>query len=333
MSGKRIMSIYRSTAQAERSVFALTTSGIRKKSLARRIWQARYVYLFMLPGLLVLTIFRYGSIAGIQLAFRTYKAKLGIWGSPWCGLNNFARLFRTPLALSAIGTTLEISLCRLIICYPAPILLALMMNELRLRRTSRLYQTIYTFPHFLSWVIVAGILKNLLKTNGAVNALLVSMGLERINFLGSTAFFRFILYASDIWKGAGYACILYLAGIAAIDPGLYEAAMLDGAGRFQKMWHVTLPGIRGVILITFILNISGFMNAGFDQIFNLRNAVVASSAQIIDTYVYDITFAATPNYGFSTAVGLFKSVVNCALLLVANFSIKRLTGQSIYGGE
>ncbi len=297
------------------------------------MWHARYVYLFMLPGLLVLTIFRYGSIAGVQLAFRTYKASLGIWGSPWCGLDNFDRLFRTPLAISAIWTTLEISLFRFIICYPAPIILSLLINEAYFKRTSRIYQTIYTFPHFLSWVIVAGILQNLLKTNGAVNALLVSFGMERINFLGSTSFFRFTLYASSIWKSAGYSCILYLAGIAAIDPGLYEAAMLDGAGRLQRMWHVTLPGIRGVILITLILNISGFMNAGFDQIFNLRNAVVANSAQIIDTYVYDITFAATPNYGFSTAVGLFKSVVNCTLLLIANTTIKRITGQSIYGGE
>lgn len=131
----------------------------------------------------------------------------------------------------------------------------------------------------------------------------------------------------------GYGSILYLASISAIDTGLYEAAELDGAGRFQRIWHVTLPGMRSIILIQLILSISGFMNAGFDQIFNLRNAVVANSAQIIDTYVYDITFGAMPNYGFSTAVGLFKSVINCGLLLIANALVKRISGQSIYGGD
>ena len=202
-----------------------------------------------------------------------------------------------------------------------------------LKRIRRVYQTVYTFPHFLSWVIVAGILKNLLQTNGAVNELLTVLGMERINFLGSTSLFRVILYANDIWKAMGYGSILYLASISAIDTGLYEAAELDGAGRFQRIWHVTLPGMRSIILIQLILSISGFMNAGFDQIFNLRNAVVANSAQIIDTYVYDITFGAMPNYGFSTAVGLFKSVINCGLLLIANALVKRISGQSIYGGD
>lgn len=305
----------------------------RKMLLPQRVWKARWIYLFLLPGIIVLTIFRYGSMCGILLAFKDYKAALGIWGSPWIGLEHFKRLFNTPNAVSAIWTTLRISFGRLLLCFPAPILLALLINEMPLKRTGRFYQVIYTFPHFLSWVILAGIIRTLFKTNGAVNELLGYLHIDKINFLGSTKTFRIMLYATDIWKGAGYSCILYLAAISSIDTGLYEAAKLDGAGRFKCIWYITLPGMRSVVAITLILTISGMMNAGFDQIFNLRNPVVAKSVQIIDTYVYDITFGNSPNYGFSTAVGLFKSLINCALLLIANCGIKKLTGQSIYGGD
>lgn len=312
----------------------MSTIGMSKKmSLAQRIWKARWIYLFLIPGILVLTIFRYGSMYGILLAFKKYKADLGIWASPWVGLDHFRRLFNTPNAVSAIWTTLRISLGRLLLCFPAPIILALLINEMPLKRTGRIYQVVYTFPHFLSWVILAGIIRTLFKTNGAVNELLGFLHIEKINFLGSTDIFRGMLYATDIWKGAGYSCILYLAAISGIDTGLYEAARLDGAGRFKCIWYITLPGMRSVIAITLILAISGMMNAGFDQIFNLRNPVVSKSVQIIDTYVYDITFGNSPNYGFSTAVGLFKSLINCALLLLANCGVKKLTGQSIYGGD
>lgn len=204
----------------------------RRASLARRIWKARYIYLFLLPGLLVLAIFRCDSIYGIQLGFKNYRANLGIWGSPWIGLEHFQRLFNTPNAIKSIWTTLEISFCRLLFCFPAPILLALLINEMPLKRIGRVYQTVYTFPHFLSWVIVAGILKNLLQTNGAVNELLTVLGMERINFLGSTSLFRVILYATDIWKTMGYGSILYLASISAIDtpPSWMAQDVFNGSG-------------------------------------------------------------------------------------------------------
>ena len=305
----------------------------KRSSLMRRIYKARYIYLFLIPGLLVLIIFRYIPMSGIILSFKQYKGNLGVYGSPWIGLYHFKRLFQTPMAVKSILTTLEISLGRLVFCFPAPIILALLINEMPMKRTCRVYQTVYTFPHFLSWVIVAGIIRNVFKTNGAANMVLTGLGLDKINFLGSPDIFRSMLYITSIWKGAGYSCILYLACITSIDTQLYEAAELDGAGRFQQIWHVTLPGLRGIILIQLILSISGFMNAGFDQIFNLRNAVVANSAQIIDTYVYDITFGSMPDYGFSTAVGLFKGVVNMILLILSDRTVKLLTGQSIYGGN
>lgn len=306
---------------------------VHRQTLWQRIWKARWIYLFLLPGLIVLAVFRYGSMYGVILAFKDYKASEGIMGSEWIGFYHFQRLFRTPAAVETIRTTLEISLCRLLMCFPAPIILALLINEMPFKRVGRVYQTIYTFPHFLSWVIVSGILTTLLKNNGAVNEMLNALGFESVNFLGSPKIFRWLLYGSDIWKGAGYSCILYLGAISSINPELYEAAELDGASRFQRMIHITLPGMRSVVIISLILTISGMMNAGFDQIFNLRNAVVADSAQIIDTYVYDITFSAKPNYGFSTAVGLFKGVINCILLVIGNSCIKKISGQSIYGGD
>lgn len=308
-------------------------SAKRKQTLLQRIWKARYIYLFLMPGLIVLIVFRYGSMYGVILAFKDFKASKGILGSDWVGLYHFRRLFRTPEAVKAIWTTLRISLLRLLICFPVPIALALLINEMPFKRLGRIYQTIYTFPHFLSWVIAAGMLRTLLKDSGAINAILTSLGFEKVNFLGSPSIFEGLLYGSSIWKEAGYSCILYLAAISAIDPGLYESAELDGASRLQRMRYITLPSMRGIITISLIMTISGMMNAGFDQIFNMRNAVVSNSVQIIDTYVYDITFGATPNYGFSTAVGLFKGVINCIMLLIANSTIKKISGQSIYGSE
>lgn len=243
----------------------------RKMLLPQRVWKARWIYLFLLPGIIVLTIFRYGSMCGILLAFKDYKAALGIWGSPWIGLEHFKRLFNTPNAVSAIWTTLRISFGRLLLCFPAPILLALLINEMPLKRTGRFYQVIYTFPHFLSWVILAGIIRTLFKTNGAVNELLGYLHIDKINFLGSTKTFRIMLYATDIWKGAGYSCILYLAAISSIDTGLYTdkqtlafSLQLSGYGKVTRMidgetgkpfeknadgWNVIIGGNKAMAVI------------------------------------------------------------------------------------
>lgn len=307
----------------------LKTQG--KNPLRERIWQARMAYLFLLPGILYLIIFRYIPIGGLTLAFRTFNARLGIWGSPFVGFSHFERLFITPRAIASILNTLEISLGRLVFEFPIPIIIAILFNEMRGRRAKKLYQTVITFPHFLSWVIVATILQDFFGTYGVANHLLKAIGLNGVNFLTNRATFRAFVFFSADWKEAGWASIIFIASLGSINSELYEAAAIDGAGRMRRIWHVTLPGLRATIITMLIMKVGQSMNAGFEQIFTLRNPVVLSVVDIIDTYVYDITFAATPNYGFSTAVGLFKSLVNCVLLVAANFTTKALFGQGLFG--
>lgn len=305
---------------------------MEKQGLMWRIKKNTSVYLFLLPGVIAFFIFSYIPMGGLILSFKKYVASKGILGSPWVGMQNFRRLFITPDAINSIVNTLVISFSRLVFCFWIPILIALMLNEMPGKRVKRVYQTVYTFPHFLSWVIVGTVLENLLNSTGTINALLRKMGLAEVAFLSNKQFFRPLLYITDVWKEAGWSSILYIAAISGIDLGLYEAAEIDGANRVQRIWHVTLPGIRSTIVIVLILQIGNMMNAGFDQIFNMRNAVVRSAGNIIDTYVYDITFEAVPSYGFSTAVGMFKSVINMALLTGGNIIAKKMTGMNLFGG-
>lgn len=304
---------------------------LKKKPLTTRIWNARMAYLFLIPGLVYLAVFRYVPIGGLTLAFRTFNAKLGMWSSPWVGFAHFERLFITPKATAAIINTLQISMARIVFEFPVPIIIAILFSEMRGKRVKKLYQTVVTFPHFLSWVIVATILQDFFGTYGVVNYIIRLLGMEPVSFLTKPATFRSFIYFSANWKGAGWSSIIFIASLAGINSELYEAAAIDGAGRLRKIWHVTLPGLRPTIIIMLILSIGQAMNAGFEQIFCLRNSVVQSAVDIIDTYVYDITFGATPNYGFSTAVGLFKSVINCALLVLANGCANGLLGQGLFG--
>ncbi len=303
---------------------------VRQRVLWKRIKQNKYIYLLILPGIVQLIVFCYFPMGGVLLAFKKYNASLGIWASPCIGMNNFNRIFITPAATKAIINTLEISFSRIALEFIPPIALALMLNEIPNGRLKKGLQTIYTFPHFLSWVVVAIVIKNFFAYSGGINEVRALLALDRVNFLADKQFFRPLLYLSDIWKESGWGTIIYLAAIAAVDPCLYEAAQMDGANRWQQTWHVTLPGMKGIIVINLILGVGGVMNAGFDQIFNLTNSSVTSVSQIIDTYVYDITFKATADYGFSTAVGLFKSVINMLLLLAANLIAKRTLGAGIF---
>ena len=302
----------------------------RLNRLGRDIWQARYIYLMLIPGLLFFIIFHYVPMNGVVLAFKKYNARLGIWGSPAVGWANFERIFRTPDALTAIKNTFEINLSRLVFQFPAAIILALLLNEMRGTRLKRIYQTVYTFPHFLSWVVVSSILSNFLANGGLINSIIVNMGGGRINFLADTALFRPLLYMTHNWKEMGWDSIIYMAAIAAIDPTLYEAATVDGASRMQQVFHVTLPGILSTIVILFILQVGRIMNAGFEQIFYMQNPAVMKVSDVLDTYIYTITFKATPNYGFSAAVGLFKSVINLFMLAVANYTVKKASGSGLF---
>ena len=305
----------------------------RKKSFFQRyIKPYWYIYVMLLPALVTLAIFSYAPMPGVLLAFKKYSARKGIWGSNWVGLKNFRMLFSYAAFGKALKNTLLISCGRLLLEFPASVVMALLLNEVRHEKLRKGLQTVFTFPHFLSWVIVAGILKNILRLDGMLNAALQTLGLigEPIAFMSTPSMFRGILYVTDIWKEVGWSSIIFMAAIAGVDEQLYEAALMDGANRFQQTLHVTLPGIAGTVAIMFILQVGGLLNAGFDQIFNLRNAVVADEANILDTYIYDMTFSSSPDYGFIAAIGLFKSVIGLVLILLADRFSFAVTGQGIY---
>jgi putative aldouronate transport system permease protein len=284
----------------------------------------------VLPGVAFYVIFLYIPIYGVTLAFKEYSYALGILKSPWNGIHNFVEIMSEPQFGRAVRNTVIISFGRIITGFFVPIFLALFLNELRSRAYQRGLQTIYTFPHFLSWVILGGILTNLLNSSGTVNNFIVAVGGHKYNFLADPALFRPILYVTGIWKESGWDSIIYLAAIAAIDPTLYEAATVDGAGRFQRMLHITWPGIKTVVFLLLVLAVGNAMNAGFDQVFNLYNPVVFDTGDIIDTYVYRITFLRAPDYGMSTAVGVFKASVNLLLLVAADRSAKALGQTGIF---
>ena len=293
-----------------------------KKSLLN--WQ---IYVLLLPGLIWYGVFCYMPMGGLSLAFKDYKANLGVWGSPWVGLQNYDFVFRDPDFFRALGNTVVISLCRLLFQFPVPIFIALLLNELRSQRYKKILQTIYTFPHFLSWVIVASMILNLFGNNGTVNAMMGAVGIEPVNFLGDESLFRPMLYITENWKSAGWSAIIYMAAISGIDTEQYEAATIDGAGRLQKMLYITLPGIKATIVVLFILAVGGIMNAGFDQIFNLSNPAVRNVSDILDTYIYRITFQSSADFSFSTAIALFKSVINFVFLIACD-RIAKMVGEN-----
>ena len=291
----------------------------------------KYLYLLILPGILVVFVFSYMPMYGIILAFKDYKIKSGIMFSPWCGMENFTRFFGRSIAGSVIGNTLFIGVTQLLITFPIPIILALLLNELKSTRYRKVVQTIIYLPHFVSWVIMYSLLFSLFSiTSGLVNKLLISLGMSSINMLSDPNMFYGMLYGTSIWKEAGWGTIIYMAAIAGVDQEMYEAAYLDGANRFQQCIHITLPAIAFSVTTMLILNVGSVMGANFDQIMNLRTeATKTTVAQVIDTYVYDMGVS-KGEYDLSTAIGLFQQVVNCILLFASNFVVKKMSGEGFF---
>ncbi|MDR1439207.1 MAG: ABC transporter permease subunit [Clostridiales bacterium] len=302
--------------------------------IARRISRYRGLYLILLPGIVFFAVFAYGPMYGIVMAFKSFNMKLGILGSPWIEpiYENFRLIFINPEFKAAFGNTLIISLMKTIIGFPVPIILAIVINEVSSKRFSRTVQTIYTFPHFLSWVILAGIVSNLLSTDGVINNFLTLTGGKPANFLMNAGAFRWLLVVTDIWKESGWSTIMYLATIASIDPSQYESATIDGASRWQKAAYITLPGMSMMVVILLTLAVGNSMNSNFDQIFNLYNPATFSTGDVLDTYIYRLLSKSALGYSFMTAVGLFKGVINFALLMGANQITKRIsgTGRSVF---
>ena len=282
----------------------------------------------LLPGVIITFIFCYIPLYGLIIAFEDYNPGLG-FASPWVGLANFKFLFNQPNFLRTIWNTLYIAVFKLILGIIVPVTFAVLLNEMKSDKLKRTYQTLIYIPNFLSWVILAGVLMDLLGTDGAINILLGKLGIEAIPFLGSAKVFPWTMIISDVWKGFGYGTIVYLAALTGIDPGLYESATLDGATRWQRIRYITVPLLKPTIVLMLVLALGGVLNAGFDQVYNLYSPVVYSTGDIIDTYVYRLGIQQA-QYSIGAAVGLFKSLVSCILVCVSYYMADKLAGYKIF---
>ncbi|MFE0559974.1 ABC transporter permease [Paenibacillus sp. NPDC058910] len=284
----------------------------------KRFRQNIPLFLMLVPGILYYVIFRYFPMGGLVIAFKDYNFRDGILFSPWVGLKYFKILFQSDATLQIIWNTLSLSILNLIFGFPAPIIIAIALNEVRKRWLKRWIQTIIYLPHFLSWVIVAGLVLTLFSIDGGtVNKLLEQWGMEPVPFLYRIESWVTIFIGSGMWKEMGFGAIIYLAALSSIDPSLYESTALDGAGKLRQIWHITLPGLRPTIILLLILGMGRLMEVGFDQVYNLQNPTVLEKAEVISTYVYKVGLQKA-QFSLTTAMGLFESIVGLVLLLSAN---------------
>lgn len=299
----------------------------------KKILDQNYILLHVMvwiPLIFILVFNYYPMISGFQIAFKDYKPGLGISGSSWVGLAHFKEMFQTQDVIRAFRNTLIIAVAKIIANLLVPILVALLLNEIRVKWFKRAVQTITYLPYFLSWVILASILTNILAVDGGiVNRVLALFQIDPIFFLGDNNVFRQTLVMTDVWKNFGYNTIVYLAALTGIDPALYEAVTVDGAGRWRQTLHITLPGISMFIALMTILSVGSILNAGFDQVFNLYNVSVYESGDIIDTLVYRLGLQQY-RYSFSTAVGMFKSLISLILIAGSNYMADRFAGYRVF---
>lgn len=290
------------------------------KQIKKRIKDQYVLYLLIIPVLAWYLVFCYLPIAGgMSLSFRNFRFDMGIWKSPFIGVENFSKMLSDTEFVRAVKNTIIISLGRIAFQMPCAILVAVFLNEIK-GKLKRGFQTVITFPHFISWVVLAGILVNVFGSNGIINQILGWVGLDSVSPITNINSFRPFLWISNIWKEVGWDSIIYLAAITSIDPGLYEAAEVDGASRFQRILHITLPGIKSTVAIMLILAVGQIMtNGSFDQIFNLYSSPVYGVADTLDTFIFRESFIeGSLNYGYSAAIGLFKSVIGVIMITVCN---------------
>ena len=284
----------------------------RKKT--GRLHQELPLHPMLLPGLVIILIYKYAPMFGLLMAFENYKPTKGIFGSAWVGLENFRRFFAYPDALRVIYNTVFIAVFKLGLGILVPVLFALLVNEIKNKIFSGYVQLVTCLPYFLSWVILGGIFTNILSpSNGLVNEIIRFFGGEPVYFLGENSTFPWTLIITDTWKNFGYSSIIYLAAMSSIDPALYEAAEIDGAGKIKQILHVTLPGILPMVFVMTVLSLGNVLNAGFDQVFNLYSPQVYQSGDILDTFIYRLGID-NAQYSISTAVGLMKSVISLVLI-------------------
>ncbi|NOV01609.1 ABC transporter permease [Paenibacillus planticolens] len=313
------------------AVAASAHSGVpagKRRSFLYYLWRDRYLYLFLLPALGFYLIFKYSPLYGEIIAFKDFQIMKGIWGSPWAGLKHFRVLLSNPDFWLVFRNTMLLNLYKLLFVFPAPIVLALMLNEIRSNWFKRTIQNLLYLPHFISWVVLGGVIVAILSpSTGVINTILEQVfGIEPIYFMTHTGWWPVMFTLSSNWQGAGWGTILYLAAMANIDPQQYEAAKIDGASKLRQIWHVTLPGIRPTIALLLILQMGQITDVGFEQVYNLQNEAVFSVSDVISTYVYRMGLQAA-QYSYSTAVGLFQGVIALILMLTVN-KITKAMGES-----
>ncbi|WP_276357946.1 ABC transporter permease [Cohnella caldifontis] len=301
-----------------------------RRELKQRLKRNKWLYVMILPGIVYFLIFKYAPMYGLIISFQDFKPYTGIAHSDWVGLEHFKRLFTEPDFWRILSNTLILFAMNLAFFFPVPIILAMMLNEVRLSAFKRTIQTIVYIPHFMSWVIIVSIGYVMLTMDGGIiNELLVYFGHEPINFLLNSHWFRPMYIYQVIWREAGWGTIIYLAAIASIDPQLYEAARMDGAGRFRQIWHITLPALRSVIIVLLILKIGDVLELGFEHVYLLLNSMNRDVAEIIDTYVYTAALK-QGQFSYSAAIGFFKSVIGLVLVIAANKLAKKMGEEGVY---
>lgn len=289
------------------------------------------LYFMLLPAVVLVAIYSYGSMAGVVIAFQKFIPAKGMFGQQqWVGFQNFATLFSMPNIWPVIQNTVIIAFFKLIGGVIVPVVFALLLNEVRNLLTKRIFQTLVYLPHFLSWIILSGILLNILSpSEGLVNIIISKLGIEPIFFLGNPDVFPGTMVVTDIWKNFGFASVIYLASLTSIDPSLYEAAVIDGANRWRQTWHITLPGIAAIVVLMTVLGLANILNGGFDQIYNMYSPVVYSTGDILDTLVFRLGIEQA-QYSLSTAAGLFKSGVSMIFIVVSYYLADKLTGYRVF---
>lgn len=310
----------------------MNTSVAAPKAKKKKKLRTDYMLCAMLiPGFIYLIIFEFLPLFGLVIGFQDFKLARGVFGSKWIGLENFTYIFTMyPNFWRIVKNTIEIAVLKLCFGFTAPILVALMLHEVKSKAYKRTIQTLVYIPHFVSWVILAGVLRTMLDPqNGLVNYIIGLFGQEPIYFLGNNKTFRVVLVISDVWKGFGWGTIIYMAALTGVDPALYEAATIDGASRFQRAINITLPAIMPIIVLNLILSVPGILNAGFDQIFNLYNERVYKTADVLDTFIYRLGIEES-QYGLSTAIGLVKSTIGSLLLVGSYWVADKACGYKVF---
>lgn len=308
----------------------MNAAGNFRSRLAKNIQKNWILYLMILPPVIYYLVFAYAPMYGVQLAFKNYEVKKGIWGSPWVGLDHFKRFFKSYNFGLLIQNTIGISVYSLLVGFPIPILFALMLNYIKNKYLKKTVQMVSYAPYFISTVVMCGMMVIFLNPDtGVVNSLRNLVGLKPIDFMANPKMFKSIYVWTGVWQGMGWNSIIYISALSGVDYQLHEAAIVDGASKLKRIWHVDLPSIKPTIIMLLILQMGSLMSVGFEKVFLLQNTLNKQAASVISTYVYEVGLI-NSDYGYSTAIGLFNSVINLVLIVAANQACKKIADESLF---